>query len=303
MTRQGLLTTIGLWGLKGVDSGSIRLLSVGSESINNLKLLLTTKRGNLVVSEFTLRVHDCEVSVNVPDKEELLRTVRRRLKLGSGFAIATLNLDHLVKLKQNGGFRRAYQRQDLVVADGNPVVWLSWLAGTPVSLVPGSDLVEPLAALAAQEDAPVALLGSTKETLAAAAARLVAAYPGLKIAACLAPGQGFKADSPEATALIEQLRLSGARLTFLALGAPRQEMFAARCRAELPEMGFASVGAGLDFIAASQRRAPVWMRRLAMEWLWRMLTNPRRLGGRYARCAMTLPHLVVSTVKKTASLP
>jgi exopolysaccharide biosynthesis WecB/TagA/CpsF family protein len=256
-----------------------------------------------VVSEFILRVHDCEVAVNVSNQEELLRTVRDRLKLRSGFAIATLNLDHLVKLKQSGGFRRAYRRQDLVVADGNPIVWLSWLAGTPVSLVPGSDLVEPLAELAAQEDAPVALLGSTKEALAAAAARLVAAYPGLKIAACLAPGQGFKADSPEATAMIEQLRRSGARLTFLALGAPRQEMFAARCRAELPEMGFASIGAGLDFIAASQQRAPVWMRRLAMEWLWRMLTNPRRLGGRYARCAMTLPHLVVSAVRKSASFP
>ena len=252
------------------------------------------------MGEFTLRVHDCEVTVNVSNQEELLRTVRDRLKLRSGFAIATLNLDHLVKLKHNGGFRKAYRRQDLVVADGNPIVWLSWLAGTPVSLVPGSDLVGPLAALAARENAPVALLGSTEETLATAAARLVAAHPGLRVAACLAPGRNFQADSPEATAMIERLRLSGARLTFLALGAPRQELFAARCRAELPEMGFASIGAGLDFIASSQRRAPLWMRRLAMEWLWRMLTDPRRLAGRYARCAITLPHLVASAVKKTA---
>lgn len=54
-------------------------------------------------------------------------------------------------------------------------------------------------------------------------------------------------------------------------------------------MGLVSVGAGLDFIAASQRRAPAWMQRVALEWLWRVLSNPKRLAGRYARCALTLP--------------
>ncbi len=94
--------------------------------------------------------------------------------------------------------------------------------------------------------------------------------------------------------LVAALRRSGARLTFLALGAPRQEIFAARCRAALPGMGLVSVGAGLDFIAASQRRAPPWVRRIAMEWLWRVLTDPRRLTRRYASCAASLPGFVLS---------
>jgi exopolysaccharide biosynthesis WecB/TagA/CpsF family protein len=247
---------------------------------------------------FLLSVHDTDIVVNVPDRAALLDRVRGRLRAGSGFAIATLNLDHLVKLRSLRAFRHAYARHDLVVADGNPVVWLSRLAGRPVSLVAGSDLVEPLAALAAEEGAPVALLGATSETLARAAAELAARNPGLRIVARLAPGQGFDPDGEEAGEMIEALRRSGARLTLLALGAPRQEMFAARCRQALPAMGLASIGAGLDFIAESQRRAPLWMRRIAMEWLWRMLSNPRRLAGRYAGCAVALPSLALTVLTR-----
>lgn len=247
-----------------------------------------------------MRVDTCEVTVNVTDRTELLREIQNRLTRNLGFAVATVNLDHLVKLKRNAAFRTAYQRHDLVVADGNPIVWLSRLAGTPVSLVPGADLVDPLARLAARDNVAVALIGSTAETLGIAAERLKAAHPGLRIVACLSPGQGFKASSLEATQIIEQLRASGAQFAFLALGAPRQEMFAARCREELPQMGFVSIGAGLDFIAASQHRAPLWLRHLAMEWAWRTLTNPRRLARRYARCAMSFPHFVMNTLRRSA---
>ena len=97
-----------------------------------------------------------------------------------------------------------------------------------MSLVTGSDLVDPLADLAAQENVPVALVGATRETLARAAAELAARHPGLAVVACLAPGQGFDPHGAEADELIEALRASGARLTFVALGAPRQEMFAAQ---------------------------------------------------------------------------
>lgn len=247
-------------------------------------------------SMFSLRVRDTSIVVNMPDRSALLEHVRDRLRRGTGFAVATLNLDHLVKLRSVDAFRAAYSRQDLVTADGNPIVWLSRLAGHPVSLVTGSDLVEPLAAIAAQEQVPVALLGSTAGTLAKAAEALAARHPGLRIVACLAPGQGFDAHGAEAGEMIEALRQSGARLTFLALGAPRQEMFAARCRDVLPQMGLVSVGAGLDFIAASQRRAPAWMQRVALEWLWRVISNPRRLAGRYARCALTLPGAMLTVL-------
>lgn len=237
--------------------------------------------------EFVAPPH--RIVVNVPDRAALLAEVSRRFAAGEGFALATINLDHLVKLRRDPAFAAAYAAQDLVVADGNPIVWLSRLARRPVALVPGSDLVVPLAQAAAAAGLGVALVGSTAPALEAAAAVLQQQAPGVRVVARIAPPMGFDPDGPAAAEVLERVRASGARLVLLALGAPRQERLAARGRALLPAVGFASIGAGLDFLAGTQTRAPVWVRAIAMEWLWRMLSNPRRLARRYADCALILP--------------
>lgn len=230
--------------------------------------------------------------VNFPTEAALLADVEAHLTAGQGFAIATLNLDHVVKMRRNPGFRRAYLAHSHVVADGNPIVWLSRLAGrSQVALVPGSELIQPVAALAARLGTPLAFLGSTEPVLQAAAAQLKADHPGLKVVACLAPPYGFDPESAAADALLDQVAASGARICLLALGAPKQELLAARGLARHPQLGFLSIGAGLDFIAGHQVRAPVWVRKIAMEWLWRMLSNPRRLARRYLDCALVLPSL------------
>ncbi|MCX7644528.1 MAG: WecB/TagA/CpsF family glycosyltransferase [Rhodobacteraceae bacterium] len=223
----------------------------------------------------------------------MLRAIEQRLDRGEGFAVATLNLDHIVKLRRDAVFRSAYAAQTHVVADGNPVVWLCRLAGRPeVALVPGSELIRPLAALAARKGVALALLGSTEPALRAAARQLEADHPGLAVAACLAPPMGFDPTGTAADALLDAVSASGARICLLALGAPKQEILAARGLARHLGLGFVSIGAGLDFIAGRQRRAPPWVRRIAMEWLWRMLSDPRRLARRYLDCALVLPGLV-----------
>ena len=237
--------------------------------------------------EFSFPPH--KISVNMPDAPSLLAEVRRRLQAGQGFALATINLDHLVKLARDPSFRQVYAAQDLVCADGNPIVWLSRLARRPVSLVPGSDMVVPLAHQAARAGVTVALMGSTEETLAAAAEGLTQSVPGLRIAACIAPPMGFDPAGAAAEQILHQIEASGARLVFVALGAPKQEIFAAFGRQQAPGLGFASIGAGLDFLSGRQQRAPQWVRALAMEWAWRMLSNPRRLAKRYLDCALILP--------------
>ncbi|RRH77929.1 WecB/TagA/CpsF family glycosyltransferase [Falsigemmobacter faecalis] len=243
------------------------------------------------------RIGDRSLRVNIPDRARLMAELRLRLTEHQGFALATLNLDHLVKLRDDADFRAAYLAQDLVVADGNPVVWLSRLARRPVSLVPGSELVVPLAQLARDCGRSVALFGSSPEALADATESLTRRLPGLKISASIAPPMGFDPKSPAADALLAQVRDSGAGLCFLALGAPRQEILAARARNIAPQTGFASVGAGLDFLGGHQKRAPVWVQKIAMEWLWRMLSSPRRLAGRYLRCALLLPALIRDALK------
>lgn len=234
-----------------------------------------------------------EITVNTATRAALDAAVTARLATGQGFALATLNLDHLVKLASDPGFRAAYQSQDLVVADGHPIVWLSRLARQPVTLLPGSDLVVPLAAMAEASGHAVALVGSTDESLRRAAAALRSAVPGLEVACTIAPPFGFDPEGPGADAILREVEASGARLCFIALGAPKQELFAARGRLVAPSVGFASIGAGLDFLSGSQTRAPAWVRHLALEWLWRLLGQPRRMLMRYLQCFMILPGHVV----------
>lgn len=232
-----------------------------------------------------------EVVVNAPSRAALLADVESRLTGGQGFTVATLNLDHVVKLRFDPAFRAAYGRHSHVVADGNPIVWLSWLAGQRTELVPGCELVDPVAAIAARTGVKVALFGSSDTALARAAEVLSARHRGLDIALRLAPPMGFDPESPEADAAIARIGASGARICFLALGAPKQEIFAVRAHEALPQAGFLSIGAGLDFLAGTQLRAPTLFRRLAGEWLWRLATDPKRLARRYAACIAVLPGL------------
>ena len=229
------------------------------------------------------------VRINCHDSDSLLAEVRQRLTDGRGFAIATINVDHLQRLADEAAFRRAYAAHDLVCADGNPIVWLSRIAGRPVKLAPGSDLVLPLAAEAAALGLPVALIGSSEASLARAADSMRARVPGLNVALTHAPGFPFDPVGEEAAQIITRIRDSGARLCFLALGAPRQERFAIHARDALGNVGFASIGAGLDFLSGHQRRAPHILRKIKMEWAWRMLSNPRRLFLRYAKGFTILP--------------
>lgn len=235
-----------------------------------------------------------EIGITTRTRDTLLAEMEARLRAGEGFAVATLNLDHTVKLGRDPVFRAAYAAQSHVVADGNPIVWLCRIAGRPVELVPGSDLIRPAMALAARLSVPVGLIGSTDAVLARAATVLEAAFPGLRVVARIAPPMGFDPDGAGAEAALDQVAETGARLVLLALGAPKQERLAALGRVRQPHLGFLSIGAGLDFIAGTQRRAPRWVRVLALEWLWRMLGDPVRLVGRYAACAAALPGLVLA---------
>lgn len=237
------------------------------------------------------------IRVNMATRAALLADVEAHLARQRGFTLATLNLDHLVKLRRLPAFRAAYASHSHVVADGNPIVWLHRLAGRPIGLVPGSELIAPLAAMSARLDVPVALLGATPATLKTAAARLSADHPGLRVVAEISPPYGFDPTGPEADTCLEHLRQSGARLCFLALGAPKQEVFAARAGTKLPGCGFVSIGAGLDFISGDQKRAPLWVRRIAMEWAWRMALSPRRLARRYWDCALLLPGVTLIALR------
>jgi exopolysaccharide biosynthesis WecB/TagA/CpsF family protein len=245
---------------------------------------------------------DRKITVNIADRAQLEREVLARLSAKRGFSLATINLDHMVKLEQDAEFLAAYAAQDLVVADGRPVVWLSQLARRPVHLMPGSDMVIPLCRMAAETGASVSLVGSTSQALSDAQEALLAAVPGLEVTWCHAPSGVFDPESEEAADILTELAERQVGLCFLALGAPKQERLAARGRILAPKVGFASVGAGLDFLGGHQRRAPLWLRRMALEWLWRALSNPIRMVPRYLKCVGILPRQIRAALRLRRTL-
>lgn len=241
---------------------------------------------------------DQVVRVNVDGPRSLTNIVRYKLQREQGFAVATLNLDHIVKLHRSAAFSHAYAQHDFVVADGRPIVWLARLGGQRLRLAPGSDMIDPLCRVASQTGRGVALVGSSDDVLDKAAQSLVAKHPGLLIVYRRAPSRNFDPSGDEAAEILQELSASGAGLCMLALGAPKQEIFAAHARDLAPNVGFISIGAGLDFISGHQIRAPMILRLLALEWLWRMVCSPMRMVPRYAKCFAVLPRLAWDAVRQ-----
>jgi N-acetylglucosaminyldiphosphoundecaprenol N-acetyl-beta-D-mannosaminyltransferase len=206
--------------------------------------------------------------------------------------VFTLNLDHIVKMRKDLAFRGAYRRAGLITADGFPIVLACSLQGKRVSRVAGSDLIAPIIAEAARAGKSVYLFGSSSQVLSKTLRLLHERNAELKIAGVFAPPQGFDPSSEHAQRCIESIGESGADLCFVALGAPKQELFADRGKSLLPNVSFVCIGAGLDFIAGTQVRAPHWMQRWNMEWLWRAACDPRRLFYRYLLCMAALPGLL-----------
>ena len=137
------------------------------------------------------RYDDMTIAVNIPTRTALEAAVTARWAAGEGFALATINLDHLAKLDTDPAFVAAYAAQDFVVADGWPIVTLSKVSGHPVELMPGSELVEPMSAWAAKAGVKLGLVGSHDRALADAKAALEARTPGLEIVYTNAPAMGF----------------------------------------------------------------------------------------------------------------
>lgn len=170
---------------------------------------------------------------------------------------------------------------DIVTPDGQPVRWaLNVLHGAGLrDRVYGPSLTMRVLEGCAEEGLPVYLYGSTDETLDRLSVSLSAILPNLKIAG-LESSKFRASDAGEDRELAERIERSGARLVLVGLGCPRQETFtyAMRPLLNLPLM---AVGAAFDYHAGQLRKPPAWMQRYALEWLWRLGLEPRRLWRRY----------------------
>lgn len=231
--------------------------------------------------------------INLATMQEAVARLGEAASMRQGFTLFTLNLDHLVKLRTDAAFRAAYAAATYVTADGWPVVFMARLKGAKLERTTGADMIVPLCAEAEKRKLRVYFFGSSDSSLQLAAARLKRRFPRLEVVGMEAPAYGFDPLSPAALEAGARIGASAADLCFLALGAPKQELLAARLHALHPGIGFLCIGAALDFIAGHQERAPRLMQKTGTEWLYRLASNPRRLAGRYARSLLLFAELLL----------
>ncbi len=216
--------------------------------------------------------------------DDAIVAVRDLVHRGLGGAIFTPNVDHVVMADEHAGLRRAYRRADLSFADGMPLVWTSRLLGKRIpEKLSGSDMIIPIVQLAAEQNWGVYLLGGMPGEPGAAelaAERLVQRF-GVRIVG-IDPSFVSMDGSKEGDAgVLERVRAAKPDIVFVALGAPKQELWIARCLDEIRPAVAIGVGASLDFISGQISRAPRWVSNAGFEWAYRLLQDPKRLWKRY----------------------
>lgn len=232
----------------------------------------------------TGRIDICGAGVDPCTLDGAVRRVLERARAGGPPSyVVTPNTQHVALLQDSEEFRRIYRSAWLSVADGMSLVWASRLLGTPLpEKVSGIDLFEAVCAAAAGTGVRVFLLGGRPGAAAEAARVLAARHPGLVVAGTYCPPMGFEADPVEAERAVRAVRSAAPHVLFVALGAPKQESWMYRNRELLGVPVLLGVGAAFDFVAGRVRRAPRWMQDWGLEWVFRTMTEPRRLGKRYA---------------------
>lgn len=220
---------------------------------------------------------------------EALAWVEAAVRARTPRQLCTGNPEFVMDAQHDAEFRRVLQAADLVVPDGVGLLWAArWLGGRLPERVAGSDLVVQIAARAARHGWRLYLLGAGEGVAQRAGEALAARFPGLVIA-------GAYAGSPrpeEEAALTARVRAARPDVLFVAYGHPRQDKWIARNRAQLEVPVSLGVGGAFDFIAGVVQRAPAWVQRLHLEWLFRLLQQPWR-ARRVFNAAVRFPLAVL----------
>jgi N-acetylglucosaminyldiphosphoundecaprenol N-acetyl-beta-D-mannosaminyltransferase len=213
------------------------------------------------------------------DMDEAVARIEGFVQTGKAAQVVTLGAEMANLAYVDPTYRAAINGADLVVADTIGIVVAARLLGKPLrERVAGIDLLQRVCAGVASRGTAVFLLGGAPEVAAAAAEALKRAHPGLQIAGT---HHGYFADD-ESPAMCALIKASGARIVFVGLGFPRQEYWIQRNLPNLGAIVCVGVGGSFDVLAGRLPRAPLAVRRVGLEWLYRLMREPRRLRRQLA---------------------
>jgi N-acetylglucosaminyldiphosphoundecaprenol N-acetyl-beta-D-mannosaminyltransferase len=194
--------------------------------------------------------------------------------------VSICNVHVVVTATQDPEFSRVVNEADMATSDGMPLVWLLQSLGfSRQERINGPDLMWRLCGQAAEKGLSIFLYGSTPETLERLTQNLKIAFPQLAIAGVYSPPFRLLSDE-EDRKMIDVINGSGAHIVFTGLGCPKQEFWMAAHRGKIRAV-MIGVGAAFDYHAGTVKRAPLWMQQSGLEWLFRLVCEPKRLWRRY----------------------
>ncbi len=242
------------------------------------------------VSE-TISVQTSEVlglSLAQMDFRQTVEHVERLVRARRPRFFITANLHYAMLCDRMPELQAVNRQAAFLTADGMPLVWLSRLLGTPLpERVTGADLIWALSAVCADRGWSIYLLGGEPGVAEEAADVLVRHFPKLRVAGTESPTIHLD-DRRANEAIAARIRSARPELLFAALGQPKGELWLCDWHETTGVPVSVQVGASFDFVCGRKSRAPAWLGRIGLEWLYRMLTEPRRLGPRYLADALFL---------------
>jgi len=210
--------------------------------------------------------------------DEVVAEAERFIASRTPHYIAVVNAAKIVAMRTDPALARSVRSADLIGADGVPVVWASRLLGDPLpGRVNGTDLMDRLLERANARGYGVFFFGAAPEVLARVLERMRRDFPGVRIAG----SQHGYFGVAEERAIAERIRASAADIVFIAFGTPKKELWVSRYLEAMGVPVVHGVGGSFDVLAGLIPRAPRWMQRGGLEWLFRLLQEPRRMWRRY----------------------
>jgi N-acetylglucosaminyldiphosphoundecaprenol N-acetyl-beta-D-mannosaminyltransferase len=222
------------------------------------------------------------VQIDNLDEKAVINHVLSERVAGRGGRIVTPNVDHLRQIYADIDLQSLVSEADLVIADGMPLIWASRILKTPLAeRVTGAQLIWSLSGAATDHDVPVFLLGGATGVAERAGVAITNRYPGLKLAGTYCPPFGFEDDNDQMREIVSRIEQTSPGVIFCGLGFPKQERLMAILARRFPDAWLVGCGASLAMAAGDVRRAPKWMQTIGLEWLCRLVQEPRRLFSRY----------------------
>jgi N-acetylglucosaminyldiphosphoundecaprenol N-acetyl-beta-D-mannosaminyltransferase len=235
------------------------------------------------------------VPIDIVNMDEAVRRVRHSARARAPLFLSTPNLNFAILAQQDVAFRDSLLHSDLCIADGMPLLWVARLLGAPLpERVAGSALLEQLRRGPTDDPIKVYLFGGPDGIAEAAARRLNEERRGLQCVGWESPGMG-SAEALSRPESIQRIAASGADFLVVSLGAKKGQEWIVRNRAKLGVPVVSHLGAAPNFIAGAVARAPAWVQRAGLEWLWRIKEEPA-LWRRYLRDGASFLRLMTTRV-------